>query len=325
MLDHYTFTLLPFLCYNKPIKGRHLGSKQPRMEKFFMSDFMIITDSCCDLPSKLAQELELTVLPLSVNINGKEYFNYLDGSDIKFEEFYRILRQGATCSTSAVNTEAFTNKMEPILEQEKDILYISFSSALSTTYNSAQIAANELSAKYPNRKIYVIDSLSASLGQGMLVYYAVQQKQSGKSIDEVKDWIEHNKLQLCHWFTVDDLNHLKRGGRVSTATALVGSILGIKPILHVDDTGRLINVGKVKGRKASLSELVDHLEDTATHISEQTIFISHGDCEEDAELLSKMIRKRMRVKNVIINFVGPVIGAHSGPGTMALFFFGTKR
>ena len=159
----------------------------------------------------------------------------------------------------------------------------------------------------------------------MLAYYAVQQKQNGKTIEQVYQWIEQNKLHLCHWFTVDDLNHLKRGGRISPAVAFVGSLLGVKPILHVDDTGHLVNVGKIKGRRASLSQLVEKLEETEVHIAEQTIFISHGGCQEDAELLAKMIRKQLPVKDIIISPIGPVIGSHSGPGTLAVFFFGTKR
>ena len=290
-----------------------------------MNDFIIMTDSCCDLPAQIADTLELSVLPLSFTINGKEHFNYLDNRDISSEYFYRLLREGTQCTTSAANATAFLSAMEPILEQGKDILCICFSSALSTTCASAQMAAKELALKYPNNKIYVVDSLSASLGQGMLAYYAVQQKQNGKTIEQVYQWIEQNKLHLCHWFTVDDLNHLKRGGRISPAVAFVGSRLGVKPILHVDDTGHLVNVGKIKGRRASLSQLVEKLEETEVHIAEQTIFISHGGCQEDAELLAKMIRKQLPVKDIIISPIGPVIGSHSGPGTLAVFFFGTKR
>lgn len=295
------------------------------MEKRYMNDFIIMTDSCCDLPAQIADTLELSVLPLSFTINGKEHFNYLDNRDISSEYFYRLLREGTQCTTSAANATAFLSAMEPILEQGKDILCICFSSALSTTCASAQMAAKELALKYPNNKIYVVDSLSASLGQGMLAYYAVQQKQNGKTIEQVYQWIEQNKLHLCHWFTVDDLNHLKRGGRISPAVAFVGSLLGVKPILHVDDTGHLVNVGKIKGRRASLSQLVEKLEETEVHIAEQTIFISHGGCQEDAELLAKMIRKQLPVKDIIISPIGPVIGSHSGPGTLAVFFFGTKR
>ena len=290
-----------------------------------MNDFIIMTDSCCDLPAQIADTLELSVLPLSFTINGKEHFNYLDNRDISSEYFYRLLREGTQCTTSAANATAFLSAMEPILEQGKDILCICFSSALSTTCASAQMAAKELALKYPNNKIYVVDSLSASLGQGMLAYYAVQQKQNGKTIEQVYQWIEQNKLHLCHWFTVDDLNHLKRGGRISPAVAFVGSLLGVKPILHVDDTGHLVNVGKIKGRRAPLSQLVEKLEETEVHIAEQTIFISHGGCQEDAELLAKMIRKQLPVKDIIISPIGPVIGSHSGPGTLAVFFFGTKR
>ena len=220
-----------------------------------MNDFIIMTDSCCDLPAQLADKLELTVLPLSFTINGKEHYNYLDGRDISSSHFYRLLREGTQCTTSAANTNAFLSAMEPVLKKGKDILCICFSSALSTTCASAQMAAKELVLKYPNNKIYIVDSLSASLGQGMLTYYAVQQKQNGKTIEQVYQWMEQNKLHLCHWFTVDDLNHLKRGGRISPAVAFVGSLLGMKPILHVDDTGHLVNVGKIKGRRASLSQL----------------------------------------------------------------------
>lgn len=290
-----------------------------------MNDFIIMTDSCCDLPAQIADTLELSVLPLSFTINGKEHFNYLDNRDISSEYFYRLLREGTQCTTSAANATAFLSAMESILEQGKDILCICFSSALSTTCASAQMAAKELALKYPNNKIYIVDSLSASLGQGMLAYYAVQQKQNGKTIEQVYQWIEQNKLHLCHWFTVDDLNHLKLGGRISPAVAFVGSLLGVKPILHVDDTGHLVNVGKIKGRRASLSQLVEKLEETEVHIAEQTIFISHGGCQEDAELLAKMIRKQLPVKDIIISPIGPVIGSHSGPGTLAVFFFGTKR
>ena len=290
-----------------------------------MNDFVIVTDSCCDLPGDLARELELEVLPLSVRLNEKDFFNDLDGKEIGFHDFYDQLRNEAVCTTSGVNVEAFQNKMESILQSGKDILCIQFSSALSNTFNSAYVAAQELAPKYPERKLYTIDSLCASLGQGLLIYHAVQQKRSGKTIEQVRDWVEENKLKLCHWFTVDDLNHLKRGGRVSSATALIGTVLGIKPVLHVDDEGRLINVGKARGRKASLIALVDQMEETVIDPENQMIFISHGDSLEDAEWVRDEVRRRFSVKDVIINYVGPVIGTHSGPGTIALFFLGVHR
>lgn len=290
-----------------------------------MNDFVVMTDSCCDLPAELANQMELEVLPLSVHLQDKEYLNYLDEREITFHDFYVQLRAENTCTTSAVNMEAFRDRMEAVLQQGKDVLCIAFSSGLSNTYNAAHLAADELRPQYPERKLYVVDSLCASLGQGLLVYHAVQQKRKGKSIDAVRDWAEQNKKKLCHWFTVDDLNHLKRGGRVSSATALIGTVLGIKPVLHVDDEGHLINMSKARGRKASLLALVDQMEETVIDPESQVIFISHGDCLEDAEWVRDEVRRRFKVKDVVINYVGPVIGAHSGPGTIALFFLGIKR
>ena len=290
-----------------------------------MNDYVIITDSSCDLTAEMAQELELTVLPLAFNLTGKEYHNYLDGREISFQDFYQHIRDGESCTTSAVNMEAFASAMEPVLQSDKDVLCIAFSSGLSNTYNAAKLACEELAPKYPERKIYAVDTLCASLGEGLLVYLAVQEKRKGKNIVELRDWLEENKLHLCHWFTVEDLNHLKRGGRVSAATALIGTMLNIKPVLHVDDAGHLINVGKARGRRPSLSALVDHMEETAIDPSSQVVFISHGDSQEDANFVAKEVKRRLGVKTVITNYVGPVIGAHSGPGTIALFFLGTHR
>ena len=290
-----------------------------------MADYVIVTDSSCDLPDKLAKELELTVLPLSFHLNGKDYRNYLDEREMPIREFYSHIRAGETCTTSAVNVDSYKNVMEPLLQQGKDILDIAFSSGLSATYSSAKIACEELSEQYPERKIFAVDTLAASLGQGLLISLAVQKKREGKSIEEVRAWVEENRLSLCHWFTVDDLNHLKRGGRISGATALLGTMMNIKPVMHVDDEGHLIPMGKVRGRRASLDALADHMEATAVDPASQTVFISHGDCQEDAEYLAGEIRRRMGVEKFVIGNCGPVVGAHSGPGTMALFFVGTKR
>lgn len=290
-----------------------------------MNDFVILTDSCCDLPGDLAREWGLEVLPLSVHLGDQEYLNDLDGKSISFHDFYDQLRQEAVCTTSAVNMETFQEKMESLLKQGKDVLCILFSSGLSNTYNAGHLAAQELIAQYPDRKLYTVDSPCASLGQGLLIQHAVELQKSGKNIDQVRDWLEENKLKLCHWFTVDDLNHLKRGGRVSSATALIGTVLGIKPVLHVDDEGHLINVGKARGRKASLIALVDQMEETVIDPEKQMIYISHGDCLEDAEWVRDEVLRRFSVKGVVINYVGPVIGAHSGPGTIALFFLGVHR
>ena len=288
-----------------------------------MSDYVIVTDSSADLPASLVQELGVEVLPLSFTVQGKTYHNYPDDREMDPKVFYKMLRDGQMATTSAVNVAEYTNMLEPFLQAGKDVLVLAFSSGLSTTYQSSVIAVNELSEQYPDRKIYTVDTLCASLGQGLLVWHAVQEQKKGKSIEEVRDWVEENNLHLCHWFTVDDLHFLKRGGRISAATAVVGTMLSIKPVLHVDDEGHLISMGKARGRGASLTALVDHMEKTVTDVD--TVFISHGDCLADAEKVAADVKKRFGTKDVVINNVGPVIGAHSGPGTLALFFLGTKR
>ena len=290
-----------------------------------MRDYVIITDSTTDLTPELINELDITVIPMEFNIEGKSYLNYSDERDMSFKEFYNLLREEKNSTTALINTATFIDTFEPALNDGKDILYIAFSSGLSGTYNSSCIAVEMLLEKYPESKIYTVDSLSASMGEGLLVYHAAMRKKEGMSIDDLKNWIENNKLNLCHWFTVDDLHHLKRGGRVSSAAAVVGSMLNIKPVLHVDNEGHLIPVEKVRGRKLSLTSLLKMMEKTAINPEEQTIFISHGDCVEDAEYLAKLIKEKLNVKDIKINFIGPVIGSHSGPGTIALFFLGTER
>jgi len=290
-----------------------------------MRDFVIMTDSCCDLTAQMAEDLNITVQPLSLLLNDQTYHNFLDGREIGFKEFYDIMRSGSLGSTSAVSVGDFEEAMRPILSEGKDLLYIGFSSALSTTYQSAVIATDTLREEFPDAKIHVVDSKCASMGQGLLVYHCVQQQKAGKTVDEVAAFCQDHILNLCHWFTVNDLNHLKRGGRVSAATALVGTMLSIKPVLHVDDEGRLINVGKARGRKASLMAMVDNMEKTAIDPANQVVFISHGDCEEDARIVADEIRRRFGTKEIHINYVGPVIGNHTGAGVVALFFLGSKR
>ena len=289
------------------------------------NDFLIITDSTCDMPQEMADELGLAILPIRVSMEDKEYAHYLDGRELGFHEFYEKLRAGVPAKTSAANQEDFLSLMEPALAAGRDVLYIGFSSGLSSTYNVGVMTAAQLAEKYPERKVYTVDSLSASFGEGLLVYHAVQQKLAGKSIDEVRAFVEENRLHLCHWFTVDDLQHLKRGGRVSAAAAVFGTMLNIKPVLHVDDEGHLIPVGKVQGRTTSIKALLKKMQETAIDPAEQVVFISHGDCEKDAEKLAAMVRESIGPKEIILNPIGPVIGAHSGPGTAALFFLGTKR
>ena len=290
-----------------------------------MREFVIMTDSCCDMTAAMAEELGLCVLPLSLHMGDRVYHNYLDGREIGFQDFYARIRSGETATTSAVNVGAFEVKMREILGQGKDILCINFSSALSTTYQSATIAAADLREEFPDSKVFVVDSLCASLGQGLLVYLCAQEQRKGRSVEEVRDFAEATKGSICHWFTVDDLNHLKRGGRISAATAFFGTMLSIKPVLHVDDGGHLVPVSKTRGRKASLLALVDHMEQTALDASGGTVFISHGDCEADARFVADEITRRFGNRDISINFVGPVIGNHSGPGTVALFFVGSKR
>lgn len=289
-----------------------------------MNDYQILTESTCDLPADLADKFNLAVAPLSVLIDGKNYTNYLDGRELSFPEFYNFLRQRKLPNTTAVNVYQFLTIMEPILQSGKDILYLGFSSAMSGSYNAGCAAATELLAKYPERKIYTVDTLSASLGQGLLVYLAAQEKANGKSIEAVRDFAEANKLNMCHCFTVNDLFYIMRGGRVSATTAVIGSILNIKPILRVDDSGLMDTIGKARGRKAALNKLVESVEETMTD-PDLPIFIGQGDCKEDAVYLSEMIGKRLGAKNIIIGDIGIVCGSHSGPGIIAVFYHGKKR
>ena len=290
-----------------------------------MSDYIIITDSSCDLPDSIVKELELEVLPLSFIMDGKTYRNYPDNREMSPDEFYGRQKDGLMATTNAVNVGEASDALEAVLKQGKDALVLAFSSGLSTTCNSFQIAAGDLAGQYPGRKIYVVDTLCASLGQGMFVYQAGRLRQEGKSIEEVRDWAEQTKLRQCHWFTVNDLFFLKKGGRVSAATAVVGTMLQIKPVLHVDDEGHLINVAKARGRKASLTALVDKVGELADDPASQTMFISNSDCAQDAQFVADEIKKRYGTKEIIINSIGPVIGAHTGPGCVALFFMGKHR
>jgi DegV family protein with EDD domain len=290
-----------------------------------MNNFVIVTDSSCDLPDSLVRELDITVVPLAFILEDKTYWNYPDNREMSPETFYAKVGEGKMATTNAVNVGQASDAIEPLLKDGKDVLVLGFSSGLSTTFNSFQIAAQELAEQYPDRKVYAVDTLCASLGQGMLVYQAAQLRQAGKTIEEVRDWVEANKLHQCHWFTVNDLFHLKRGGRVSAATALVGTMLQIKPVLHVDNEGHLINVGKARGRKASLMALVDKVGELAIDPAGQTMFISHSACEEDARLVADEVKKRYGVQEVILNSIGPVIGAHTGIGCVALFFMGKSR
>jgi len=290
-----------------------------------LNTYRIITDSCCDLSQDMADELGLLVAPMSVNYKGKDVRNFLDGRELDPKEFYQGLRDGEMTSTAAANPSLWQSYMEPVLKEGQDVLVLAFSSGLSTTYNAACIAAEELKETYSDRKIYVVDTLCASLGQGLLCWYVANKQKDGASIEEARDFAENTKLSLDHWFTVDDLHFLKRGGRISAATAVVGSLLQIKPVLHVDDEGHLISVAKARGRKAALAAVAAKVAELGIEPEKQTMFISHGDCEEDAKYVETLLKEKYHVPHVYTNHIGPVIGSHSGPGTVAVFFLGTKR
>ena len=291
-----------------------------------MREYVLMTDSCCDLPDQMARELQLEVLPLTMH-NGRAGLSQHTGW--RGHQQRGILPAdpaGKMATTSAVNVGQFEDAMSAVLAGGRDILCICFSSALSTTYQSACIAAESVRARYPEGRIRVIDSLSASLGQGLLMYLTARKKlREAPTMDELGDWVEANKLHICHWFTVNDLNYLKKGGRVSAATAFVGTMLSIKPIMHTSDEGKLTVVGKARGRKSSLNTLIDTVGRLGIDLQEQTMFICQADCQAEAEAVAAELKRRYGVKEVYINYIGPVIGSHTGPDTMGLFFVGTER
>lgn len=284
--------------------------------------YQIITDSCCDFTKEMYEKLGLAVVPLMVNFRGQ---TFPDRNDESLKDMYAGLRAGEVATTSAANPGQWQELMEPYLQKGEDLLVLAFSSGLSTTYQSASMAADELRTLYPDRTISVVDSLCASLGEGLLAYYACKKRDEGMPLQELTQWLLDNRLHLCHWFTVDDLMYLKRGGRVSAATAIVGTMLSIKPVLHVDNEGHLINVGKARGRKASIQAMAKKVAELGAGFDNSTMFISHGDCQEDAEYLAGLLKEQYGAKEVYINYVGAVIGSHSGPGTLALFFMGEHR
>lgn len=290
-----------------------------------MASYQIVTDSSTDLPAALAKELGLVVLPLKFTLEGQTYEDFLEGGALTYHEFYDRLRAGAVSKTAQITLAEFEEAFEKILAAGQDLLYIGFSSGLSGTYHCAVLAAEELRGKFPERKIITVDSLCASMGEGLLVWHACRLRDGGMPLEELAAWLESHKLQLCHLFTVDDLHFLKRGGRVSPTTAFFGTMMNIKPVLRVDDEGHLVPLGKARGRKASLAALCDQMKALAVSPQEQTVFISHGDCEEDARYLAELVQSQLGVPRVTIGQIGPVIGSHSGPGTVALFFLGSHR
>lgn len=287
-----------------------------------MQNYALFTDSSADLPLSLISEYDIKVIQLTVTVEGEAP---KPNNEVECKAFYGTLRTKKTATTSTPSIDTFMTAFEEELKAGRDVLYLGFSSGLSGTYNAGFVASKELADKYPERKIYTVDTLCASLGEGLLVYTAAKMRRNGDSIETVCSFAEKEKHRLCHWFTVDDLFFLKRGGRVSAATAVMGTMLSIKPVMHVDEAGKLINVEKARGRKNAVDRLFDKMKATAIDPEAQEVFISHGDCPEDAKYLAERIEKELNVKSVLIDYVGPVIGAHSGPGTLALFFYGTER
>ncbi len=290
-----------------------------------MSEYIIVTDSSADLTQELVEELGISVLPLSFTIRGTTLEDHPDKRNMSSKEFYQLLRDGETSTTAAVNMQQYMDLLDPVLSGGKDVLILSFTSCLSKTCQASMMAAAELREKFPERRIEVVDTLCASAGQGLLVWCAGKKRLAGESLDAVRDWCEDNKMKVCHWITVNDLMHLKRGGRISATTAWAGTLLQIKPIIHLDDQGKLDTVDKARGRRAALDYLVNKVADTAFEPREQTVFLSHSDCLEDTEYIAQQLKEKCGVKDVKICDIGPVIGSHTGPGCAVVFFFGQPR
>ena len=289
-------------------------------------DFEIVTDSSCNLTEDMIDELGVHILPLVFMSEGKEYRSYLKGEKTDLKQFYTMMREGKVFTTSLPNMADAEALLRGLLESGRDVLYLGFSSALSGTYEAVRLLCTQLAAEFPERTVRAVGTLAASGGQGLLVYHACKHAQAGASLEETARWVEENRLHLAHWFTVDDLMFLLRGGRVSKVSAYMGTMLNIKPVMHVDDEGRLIPVEKVRGRKKAIQGLVKHMEETAQKpVADQPVFITHGDCPEDVEYLCDLIRKKFGDVQITVNHVDPVIGAHSGPGTLALFFLAEHR
>ena len=287
-----------------------------------MRDYVITVNSTVDLPKEWLEERNVPVVPLRYTMDGQ---TYEDMNGLTAKEFFDKLREGKMSVTSQVNPEEARAALEPFLKEGKDILHLAFSSGLSGTCNSMKIAGEELKEEYPEAKVIVIDTLCACLGEGLLLYKALQQKAAGKTIQETADWVEENKLHICHDVTVDDLNHLHRGGRISKATAVVGTMVKIKPIIHMDNEGKLQVIGKERGRKKSLNKIVDMAVEQSKGWDNDIIMITHGDCIEDAEYVAGLVREKMGIDNILINNIGTVIGSHTGPGVVAVFCMGNKR
>lgn len=287
-----------------------------------MRDYIITVNSTVDLPKEWLEERHVPVVPLKYTIDGE---TYTDMEGLTAKEFFAKLREGKMAVTSQINPEEAKSYLEPFVKEGKDVLHLSFSSGLSGTFNSMRIAAEELSEEYPEAKLYVVDTLCACLGEGLLLYYTLKQKEAGKTIDEALQWVEDNKLHICHNVTVDDLNHLHRGGRVSKTAAVLGTMVQIKPIIHMDNEGHLQVIGKERGRKKALHKIVDMAVKQAEGYDNEICMITHGDCIEDAEYVAKLVREKLGIEEILINNIGTVIGSHTGPGVVAVFVMGNER
>ncbi len=290
-----------------------------------MSDYVIVSDATLDLPASLIEEYDLRIIPMGFSIDNAEYSHYPDEREIRIEDFYTKLKNGGVSQTTQITPIVFLECFKDILKQEKDILYISFSSGLSGTYLTSLSVIRDLCEDYPQRKIYSVDSLCASIGEGLLVLHAAIEKRQGMNIDELKEWVESNKREVRHWFTVKDLFYLKRGGRINSIEAMVGTALKIRPVLSTDDSGKLTVISKIRGVKAELELMLSKLEQESIDLSAQTIMIGHADDVEQANELERMIRKKFIVKDIIVSKIGPIIGTHTGPGMLALTFFGRQQ
>lgn len=290
-----------------------------------MSEYALFSDSTLDLTPDCCEKYDITVIPMCVSVDGKLYRYNIDEKELSCAEFYERLKSGASCSTSQINYKDFTDSFEPVLKQGRDILYICFTSGMSSTFNTCNIAVNDLKKKYPERKIIVIDSLSASIGEGVLVLNAAVKRQNGTDIDTLAKWVEENRTKSCHWFVVEDLDQLKKGGRISAAAATFGKALGIRPLISVDMQGKLIPISKIRGQQKVYSEIVSRLVADGVNTKEQTVIIGHANCPEKADELKKLIKEKKLVKHIIIANIGPVIGTHVGSGMLALAFMGERN
>ncbi|MCQ2080293.1 MAG: DegV family protein [Lachnospiraceae bacterium] len=289
-----------------------------------MSDYVIVTDSTCDLPQEMADEMNIKVVRLHVLLDGKSYENYLDGRELSFPDMYNAMRNKKLPTTSQATYQGFLECFEPILNEGKDILYVGFSGAMSGTYQAGCLCANDMLEKYPDRKILTVDSLAASSGEGLLVYLCAKKKEEGLSLEEVQMYGKENALHMCHTFTVADLMHIMRGGRASKGSAIIGTIIGIKPILRINEEGLIEAYDKIRGRKRAISKVIETFKENVTDL-DTPVFVSHGDCEEEALDMARRLKEEVGIKNVIINYVGAVCGCHGGPDILAIFYHGKKR